>query len=430
MPLHRLLADQIFVKSSDKNYIFLKRKIELPIICLIVKPSDFFNPISGMYVKGNNANDNPPYFGANYHKNIEKPAYFEYIDKNNTVVINQKVGVKVFGQFSAMLPQKSLSIHARKKYGNKKIKYPLFPNLSNKKYKSFILRNSGSDNSSSHIRDVMMTSLVRNFNIDVQDYQSCVVYLNGEYWGIYHIREKINEHFLKQHHQVDKDSVAIMKHRNDVQYYGRLNYNRIIKFIEKTNFKPDSNIIRLSKMIDIDNYLDYIISQIYFSNKDAGGNIRYWRERKKGSKWRWILFDTDFGFGFGADNGAEKNTLKKFTEHSDEKWPFPSWSTLIIRRMLQNDSIKDVFLQKFSHYLNTTFESQHVIEHINSIASSIESEVPFHFDRWNKKTKNWYKEINNLRDFAEKRPVYLFGFLKDKFDLDKAYTIKLEYNTA
>lgn len=415
-------------KGYTRNFLFPGRKINLPIICITIKQSSLYDSLRGIYIKGPNASKEAPYKGANFHKNWERLSHIEFIDTNNNVGFNQKVGIKIFGQFSAMLPQKSFSIHARNKYGKSKIEYPIFPDLPFKKYKSFVLRNSGSDYCESHFRDVMMTSLVKNFNIETQNYRTCVVYLNGDYWGIYHMREKINEHFLKQHFKVDKDSVAIMKHRKDVQHYGTMNYSKVLKFIKKENFKQNSNIIKLSKLIDIDNYLDYNIAQVYFSNIDAGGNIRYWRERKKGAKWRWILYDTDFGFGLRKGNGVEENTLIRFTEYSSEAWPFPSWSTLIIRKLLENDSIKSRYIQKFSYYLNSTFKPKKVVNHINEISKNLTQEIPYHFRKWKRNPVTWERSVNYIIDFAERRPDYLFSFLKTKFKLDTFFTIKFDYN--
>lgn len=414
-------------KEYVRNFIFLTRKVTLPVICLTVNPSDLFDSTVGIYAKGPNASPDPPYKGANFHKNWERKVHIEYIDTSNKLGFSQQAGIKIFGQYSAMLPQKSFSIHARKRYGKKKIKYQLFPDLPYQKYKSFILRNSGSDYCNTHFRDIMMTSLVKNFNFDVQAYVPCIVFLNGKYWGIYHLREKINEHFLKQHYNVSKDSVAILKHRGDVQQYGRINYNSMLKFIKKTNFNEKEQIDSLSKLMDIDNYLDYNIAQVYFNNIDAGGNIRYWRHRKKGAKWRWILFDTDFGFGLRKGNDVDENTLKNFTTYSTEKWPSPSWSTLIIRKLLENDSIKTIYISKLTRYLNTTFNSDSVISHINEIESLLEEEIPFHFKRWRRRESHWKKNKEVVKDFALKRPGYMFHHMREKFSLDTFYSIQVNY---
>ena len=408
-----------------KNYLLLDRKINLPVVCLTIKPGDLYDSVSGIYVKGLNAKKDPPYFGANFHKDWERTANIELIDTNGNIEFNQKVGVKIFGQFSAMLPQKSFAIYARKKYGKKKINAKVFPNLPFKKYKSIILRNSGSDFCSTHFRDAMMTSLVKDFNIEVQDYRTCVVYLNGNYWGIYHIREKINEHYLKQHTGLDKDSLSILKYRGHLQHNRRLNYKKMVRYITKTDFSVQSNLDSLSKLMDIDNYMDYNIAQVYFNNIDAGGNIRFWRPINKNGRWRWILFDTDFGFGLRKGNEEDENTVKDYLVKSNRKWPYPSWSTLIIRKLLENDSIKEVYLRKFTQHLNYTFDSTHVKNHINSFTEVMKPEIKYHFKKWRRSENIWDKQVSKVKRFGNKRPDYLYGFLKETFDKDTTYFIKV-----
>ena len=112
---------------------------------------------------------------------------------------------------------KSLAIISRKKYEKKYFKYPIFKEKSIKKYKSFILRNSGGDFNKTHFRDALITQLTRPVNLPIQAYQPVVLYINGVYWGIHNAREKINEHYLKGNFGANPDSVTIMKHRNDLQ---------------------------------------------------------------------------------------------------------------------------------------------------------------------------------------------------------------------
>ncbi|MEN8957408.1 MAG: CotH kinase family protein [Flavobacteriales bacterium] len=417
-------------KGYTRNYLFPGRKISLPIVCLTIKPSDLYDSATGIYAKGPNAGKEQPYPGANFHKDWERVAYVEYIDTGNSIGFNKKVGVKIFGQYSASLPQKSFAIYTRKKYSKGKIKFPLFSDLPFKKYNNFVLRNSGSDNNDSHFRDVMMTSLVKDFNLETQSYNSCVVYLNGEYWGVYHLREKLNEHYLKRHFGVDKERVAIMKHRNDVQKYGRMNYNKIIKFLKEADMMQDSNVGQLAEWIDIDNYLDYNIAQVYFSNIDAGGNVRYWRERKDGGRWRWILYDTDFGFGLRKGNGPEENTVKRFTEYSSEAWPFPAWSTLIIRKLLENKAVKEEYLKRFNHHLNTTFKADYVVSHINKIERSLENEMPFHLKKWKRNPDNWKGKVAFLKNFAKERPRFLFKYLKDRFAIDTVVSLQINCDST
>ncbi len=434
---NRLFKDSMLVSSTltlrvknegeSKDYIrnFLFTKHQLPVVFLTLKPADLFDSISGMYVKGPGAKPEPPYHGANFHKNWERIANIELLDTNNTSSLNQKVGIRIFGQYSAMLPQKSFSIHAKGKYGKKKIKSRVFPDLELKKYKSLILRNSGSDFCNSHFRDVLMTGLVRNWNIETQASRSCVVYLNGNYWGIYHLREKLNEHYLQQHFDVDKDSVAILKHKRDVQHYGRLNYTSMVKFIEKTDFSLNENIDSLSKLMDIDNYLDYNIAQLYCNNIDAGGNIRYWRSIKPGSVWRWMLFDTDFGFGLSKSNGYKENTVEDYFVKSNRRWPYPAWSTLIIRKLMENEEVKQNYTKKITNYLNDELSEETVNKEIERLKSLLQSEISTHFERWHRPIKTWNNSLNRLTEFAEHRPSFLRKHLVDFFGLDSIYSVSI-----
>ena len=407
-----------------QNYLF--KKHQLPVVFLTVTPSDLFDSISGMYVKGPGAKPDPPYHGANYHKSWERVANIELINSENESEFNQKVGIRIFGQYSAMLPQKSFSIHAKKKYGNKKIKAKVFPELEFKKYKSLILRNSGSDFCNSHFRDVLMSKLVRNLNIETQASRSCVVYLNGKYWGIYHLREKLNEHYLKQHFELDKDNVALLKHRGDVQHYGRLNYKSMLRFIEKTDFSENTAIDSLSKLMDIDNYLDYNIAQVYCNNIDAGGNIRYWRSREPGSVWRWMLFDTDFGFGLSGSHGYKENTIEDYFIKSNRRWPYPDWSTVIIRKLLENEGMKQTYLRKITNYLNHELSENTVLHQIEELKEMLDPEMEEHFERWNRPIKTWERSVKTIEEFARNRPYFLRKQVTDFFKIDTMYQVTID----
>lgn len=409
-----------------KSFILEGRKFNLPVVSITIDKDKMFNPVNGLYSKGLNASETPPYNGANYHRDKELPINIEYYDTTNKIGFNQPAGLKIFGGYSRSLPQKSFSIISREEYGNKDFNYPIFDNLPYKKYKSFVLRNSGSDNNRSHFRDILMTSLVKSLSFDIQEYKTCVVFINGEYWGIYNIREKYNEHYLQQHHDVDKDSVTVMKHRNQLKIGKRLNYQEIVNFLLKTSFKDTSNIDSLNKLIDINNFLEYNICETYFANTDAGGNIRYWRTYKKGDRWKWLMFDTDFGFGMDDRTAYKKNTIHDFTTKSNEIWPIPNWSTLFIRKLLENDSIKEVYIRKFTTYLNTILIPDSVLNKTQELVNTINYEIDYQHKRWGNNREGWNNEIKKITDFGKYRPYYIRKYLKQKFNLTDTFTITIK----
>lgn len=402
--------------TETATYI-IGRKPNLPVVSISTHPDYFFSGQKGIYVKGCCADTVQPYKGANFWKEWEHPIHVEYFDENGVLAFSQDAGVRIFGGFSKGLPMKSLSIIARKKYGKKYFKYPLFKEKKIKKYKSFILRNSGGDFNKTHFRDALITQLTRPTKLPIQAYQPVVLYINGAYWGIHNAREKINEYYLKANFGANPDSVTIMKHRYDLQDGERKHYKKLLDFLRKNDLSDAAVVASLRKQMNIENFIDYNITQVYADNRDAGGNIRYWRPMGDSGVWNWILFDTDMSMGISDWKGYKTNTLVQMTSKTGEAWPNPAWSTFIVRKLLENEKLQNYYAERFTDYLNTIFSEQNVLHHIDSIQELLRPEMEHHQKKWGSKMERWDRNVNVLRDFARNRPSYLRGFLAKKFNL-------------
>ena len=161
-------------------------------------PGNFFDIDSGIYVFGNEADTTEyPYWGSNFWEDWERPIHVEFYEPDGELGFNVDAGVKIFGSWSRLFPQKSLAIFARGRYGYDEINYQIFPDISINSFQAFVLRNSGQDWGHTFFRDAMMQSLTAEAtNVDVQAYRPAMVMLNGEIWGIHNIREKFNEHYI------------------------------------------------------------------------------------------------------------------------------------------------------------------------------------------------------------------------------------------
>jgi hypothetical protein len=412
------------VETVTQSYI-IGRKFNMAVVSIAIAQDDFFSYDRGIYVKGCCADTIPPYRGANFWRGWERQINVELYEPDNTLGINQGAAIRVFGGFSKGLPMKSLAIIAKSKYGPAKFKYPIFPNKDIKKYNSFVLRNSGGDFNNTHFRDALLTDLHEPLDMDIQAYRPCVVFVNGAYWGIHNIREKLNNHYLKENHGVNKDSLDLLKHRGDVQEGNKKEYQKLLDFLSKNTFESNEKIWELNKMMDIDNYINYNIAEIYVDNGDAGGNIRYWRAHKPDARWRWILFDLDLSFGIGSKVAYKENTLHKMTRLSTEAWPNPAWATFIIRKLLENDSIQDVYANRFADHLNTIYHPDNVIFKIDSIQNLIKDEMPFHGARWGLSMPKWEERVEAIRIFARQRPYYARKHLMEKFDLSDTVMVNV-----
>lgn len=408
---------------------FSEREYTLPVVSIATDPANFFDFTSGIYVKGCCSDTVEPYMGANFMKGWEKPINIEMYEADGKRCFNQKAGARIFGGYSRMLPQKSLAIIARSKYGNNRFEYPIFPERDNDEYKSFVLRNSGGDFMRTHLRDAFMTQMAKPTGLAIQAYRPAIVYINGEYWGIQNLREKLNEHYLEQNYEADPDSLDLVKHRGSgtAQHGSTKAYKKLLAFLKSNDLTKDETIEELSTFMDIQDYINYNIAEVYSDNRDAGGNIRYWKETKEGAKWRWILFDLDLGLNNNRTDGYKHNTLRKFTSVNNEVWPDPPWSTFIIRSLLSNKKLEEQYIVTFSDHLNTVYQVDTALRLLNKMAAVIEPEIEFHQKRWFSSKKNWEEHMENLRLFVRERPSYLRKFILEKFSLNGEVNVSIQY---
>jgi len=358
-------------KIVGHTYFINEEASNFPTVSIMVNPDLLFDPEYGLFMDGYTVNDSiwsKP--GANFWSRREIKANTEIFSPKGKCVFRSPTGWRLFGGMSRLFPQKSMVLVTRDDYGKKRFKYPVFGKEGLKKHKFLTLRNSGSDFGKAQIRDAFMTSLVEDWDLEVQNSQGAHVYINGKYWGIYNIREKLNRYYLAAHHDVDKDSLDIMAHKLTRKRGSTIHYRKMIKFIENHNFADQVNFDSLNTLMDIDNFMDYKIAQIYFDNEDAGGNIKYWRPQTEDGRWRWILYDTDWGFCLHDDDGYKNNSLQFHLAENGRDWPNPPWSTLILRKLLENEDFKTQFVSRFLDHLNDSFDSDRVVTRLYEFVES------------------------------------------------------------
>jgi hypothetical protein len=178
----------------------------------------------------------------------------------------------------------------------------------------------------------------------------------------------------------------------------------------------DDNYAHVAGEIDVDNYILYQLSQIYFNNTDwPGNNIKFWRTTN--GKWRWILFDTDFGFGIWNENDYRNDALSFAMEANGPDWPNPPWSTLLFRKLIGNITFRNKFVNRFADELNSRFLADNVNSHLQSVFDVISNEIYSHFARWSASYNQ--NNLQNMKIFATKRPAYIKYFLKENFNFSE-----------
>jgi len=421
--------DKLKTKGYGHTYLIDEPPSTLPIVSVAITPSVLFDSETGLYMQGPDAIDSLwTKDGANFWSKREVEVSTEIFETDGKAEFRSITGFRLFGGMSRLFPQKSMTIVARDRYGKKHFRHKIFGKDGFKKYKFLVLRNSGSDWGKAHFRDGLMTGLLQDWDMETQNFRPSHVYLNGDYWGIYNIREKVNRYFVQSHADVDKDSIDLIEHRRTTKRGSRRHYLKMVRYIEKANLSDPIQYDYLNTQMDIDNFMDYQIAQIYFDNRDAGGNIKFWRPQTAGGRWRWILYDTDWGFGLHNKKAYENNSLEFHTEADGPAWPNPSWSTLILRKLLENPDFEERFIVKFTDYLNTSFAPETVLAKIDEIYNTIEPEMPRHLDRWRLSKRRWKEHVERLRKFGEERVKHLRYHLSERFETGNLVSVTVRSN--
>lgn len=395
-------------------------KYSMPLISITTNNENLFDFDSGIYVPGVHLDPNKGIKETgNYFmkgRDWERAAHIEFFSIGGELEFSQDFGIRIHGGNSRLAPQKSLRAYARSEYGKSRLEYRLFPELEIESYKRFVLQMCDLRSK----RAIFIDDIVRDLSKDITDGMAsrpCITFINGEYWGIYRLRERIDEYYVSSHHNVDDDEIDLLESSLMRAVEGsNTDYSDLINYIKQNELSDSASYSYVKDKVDIDQLIDYLSTEIYFANYDwPMGNIKYWREQSNTSKWRWLLYDLDQGFV-----NPEYNMFEHASLDGRKTWPNPDHSTFLFRSLLKNQDFEDLFLSRILYLANHYFETGIVLDKISEYQSLFEPEIDGHFRRWTTAGDRelWIKDLNQVKVFARSRPYYFKSQLIDFFDND------------
>ncbi len=425
---------------------------QLPILSLSVNEDEFFDYNKGIYVAGVDFDSwraaNPFAFPnggtqANYRRRgieTEKVGHLQYF-VNTEEVLSQGVGLRMHGGWSRAHCVKSIRVYGRSAYDEQSsLDYPLFSTSDDASYKRVFFRNSGNDYNSTYLRDASIQAAVRHLRFDTQNHQPAVVYLNGEYYGMLNMRERYDKHYIKRNYGIDEEELDLLTSNAEINEGSNSNFLQLRSYISSNDLSDPTHYQYVIERLDPDNFMDYHIAQIYIDNTDwPGNNIKFFRKQTAGyesdapygqdGRWRWLMYDTDFGLNmYGSDNHAN-NTLAFATAPNGPGWPNPPWSTVILRRLLENEGFRHEFINRFADLMNTAFLPDRMNAIIDSLADAIAPELPAHSARWNR-LNSWQSGIAAMKSFTNQRPPFQRNHILNQFGLTGTLELSLEVSDS
>lgn len=425
------VAPDYLPSAMATRTFFVNTDHELPIISLTSDPYNYWDWEEGILVDGPNAGTEWPYWGANYWVDKDIPVYMEYFTTENELGIAQQVDVKTHGGRGARLhPQKPLRILFKEKYGTPTVEYPFFDNRERTTYKRLVLRNASGDYNRAHFRDAFLQRYFIDQKLDVHvlAYQPVVVYLNGAFYGVLNLREKSDEYYLKYNFGIDIEKLDFLEENIIDNVGNHVLFDTMYNYIVDHDLSQKEFFEHVETLFDTKNLAESFIVQTYVANGDwLHNNIKYWRERKEGERWRYLVFDMDIAMGRYAWSDYDIDMFgQKMYAYQDT-----NRHVNILQSLLENENYKNYFINRYADVMNTTFRPENLAKEVNRSADMIKHDIKLHFDKWADEASNyelWEDEkIPTLHTFLEKRPPYARQGLIDYFDLNRE--VQLTFNT-
>ena len=419
--------------TATGTYLFTSDNVNhsLPVVTLVTDPDNLWDDEKGIYAYGEEYDPSLPYgeaiVTANYFENgdeWERPASFELLDGNGQRVFNQNVGISIAGAFGRGRAQKGFNVIARSEYGDSRLNYEFFPDDRDfGEYKAVVLRAGAQDQNRSKIRDELAVEILKGTDVNFlyQAYEPYVLYLNGEYWGVYFMKEKRNRFFVAQHeHTLNTDDMLIGKASSRVSYGTNTEWTELMAWVNEHDLSSSENYKYVTERIDVDSFMDYMICELYTGNSDYA-NIQYYK--LPGGKWKWIYYDFCWGF---TNSDHKTVTLRRGDA--------PAASGLF-NALLQNPQWKDAFCRRFAELLNTAFTPEKVKAATDKLYATVDSEIERERTKFNGETfmgqtqhaechgsyDSFVREVERIRKFADERPAKIKADLKEALSLSDSY---------
>lgn len=420
------LNDQRISPITTQTYFVFSDSADrypYPVVSLSSPADSLFSEERGIYVPGAASEPDDLVWTGNYFNSgraWERVTSFEYFEAGEPV-INQTVGLRIHGGKTRGAAQKSLRVYARSEYGKKDLEHPFFGDDGQSSYRHIILRTSLGSWTNSIITDVFAHQAVKGLNIDIQEYQPVIVFLNGEYWGIHTMRERIGRHKIAAEYGLDDDEINVYASYGDA-IDGDLEDTEFIflrdQYLAQNDITHPDTYAYIQERIDVDNFIDYFLAQVYFNNRDwPANNSKMWRSAAYDNKFRWLYYDLDAAMG--QDN-VDNNLLSRLLDEENANREL-SWSTRLVRSLIKNDDFRTRFVDRARHLLQTTLNPATLTPILDSIVATYEPAMEEHQERWwgQPASAAWKRIVSNhIYRFVLLRNCEMEGHLINQFGIE------------
>ena len=391
----RVMTNSYFIQALGCN------THGLPAVSLCADSLDLFSYYRGIFVPGAWQSPSMPEWTGNYFckgEEWERRCNVEFYENENRGV-NQEAGLRAHGGASRRYQQKGMKLYAREEYGEKRFKHRFFDDIPIDNVKRMNLKPFRCSNwLQIGLNDALSHRVARQLDVDVFGSRAVVVFLNGEYWGIYYLEEATDTHYLEDHYGVEPDSCNIIKNWRTLDEGDDTEWWELYEWLESADLTQAEDYDYLCSKIDLHNFIDYTVFELYSANVDwPANNVRCWQTGNR--KWRWMFYDGDGCFF------REWDVFANIVDTSNNLGPSNAASTLFYRRLLKNEDFVTKLRSRFETLMASRLTYDHTGPILAALSASINDEIPnqsFRF-RFPTNTLVWTEHLDRIETFLQER---------------------------
>ena len=375
---------------------------------------------------------------------------FEYFNSNQELIDEATGDFNKHGNDSWAYPQRGFDFVVRDQYGyNYAIQDEIFNGTNRDEFQRLIIKAAANDNYPSsnggaHIRDayVQTLSMLGNLKLDERKYEACILYLDGQYWGVYDMREKADDHdYTKYYYDQSKNNLQYLKTWGGTwsEYGGaqaQTDWNDFRAFVLANDMTIQSNFDYVDSVYNWKSLIDYVVLNSYIVCSDwLNWNTAWWRGMDHNGhhkKWGYVLWDMDASFGHYINyTGIPDVTIgadpcnPEFLNNPGGQGHIP-----ILNKLMENESFNQYYISRYIDLSNTTFSCTYMQYVLDSLIDIIQPEMQRHINKWGGTYTEWETNVQSLKDFIDGRCAELASGLIDCYDVTGPFDIMFDVQPA
>ncbi len=422
---------------------------DMKVVSIVTDPANLFDEDTGIYVVGNtyyNWRNSMAYDATlkewdtrnptNYNQSgidWERPAEVQVFEQG-TLAYEGSVGIRIAGNATRSNQQKSIRLYARSEYGKSKMEYTFFDGLTDvsgspiTEFDKVTIRNHGNDVSDAQMRDDIVQELAADMDLSCQASENCILFIDGEFWGYYTLKERLEDDYVQSHYGIDKDLVTTIK-TGEVegdQAVGQ-SYMDFYDWAMTADMSDTANYQRVCDTIDMQSFMDYITLQTYVCNWDwcnesGTNNWQMWRSNEvipgndyADGKWRYMLFDTEYSSGLYGDSKTSHAFDALDNLNRDQKWTNIG---ALFFKLMENETFKIDFAENYRWHVENSFDYETDVKPlIDDYAASRKEATCITWKRfqgsWGNRLAGQYdSSVQAVRTFYQNRARYALQYLE------------------